>query len=194
MSLTFSETGADATTAKFNKLTDASNSLATATDTNAKRALSAQAEMAKLTNTIDGAAAAQAKIEKGTRTLNAALAQGVITQDEYNRSLGLLKDKYGDVEDAGEGAKKGFAATGIEAASVANHLAKAAAAAYALSPPFRALVNPAIAAGFEASGAALARWPVAMGLLANVLGRVMPLVAQVAVKSHSTPTPCRFQE
>lgn len=181
LSLTFAESGADATTAKFNKLTEASNNLATVTDTNAKRALSAQAAMDKLTLSIDDAAAAQAKIEKGTKTLNAALAQGVITQDQYNESLKLLKEKYSDAGDAGEEASKGFALSGIEAASVANHVKQAALALYALSPAFRAIANPAIAAGLSATGSVLAAMsPYAAALAVNLAGRVLPLLTQVA--------------
>ena len=91
LSLTFSENGADATTGKVNKLAEASTNLATVTDTNAKRALSAQAAFDKLSSQIDETVKAQTAIEKGTRTLNEALDQGIITQDKYNESLALLK-------------------------------------------------------------------------------------------------------
>lgn len=181
LSLTFSENGADATTGKVNKLAEASGSLATVTDTNAKRALSAQAAFDKLTNQIDSAAKAQTAIEKGTRTLNEALAQGVITQEKYNESLALLREKYEGVDDAGDEVTEGFRATGIEAASVANHIKQAAAAAYALSPAFRALVNPLIGAGLSATGAALsAMSPAAAALALNLGQRVAPLLAQIA--------------
>lgn len=181
LSLTFSENGADATTGKVNKLAEASGNLATVTDTNAKRALSAQAAFDKLTNQIDSAAKAQTAIEKGTRTLNEALAQGVITQEKYNESLALLREKYEGVDDAGDEVTEGFRATGIEAASVANHIKQAAAAAYALSPAFRALVNPLIGAGLSATGAALsAMSPAAAALALNLGQRVAPLLAQIA--------------
>lgn len=156
LTISATSTGIDEQTGKLNKLTDASTQLATVTDTNAKRALSAEAAVAKLTNTIDGAAAAQAKIAAGTKTLNDALAQGLITQEKYNQNLALLKEKYGEVGAANDNVKEGFNKTGIEAASVVNHLKQAAEAAYVLSPAFRGLVNAGVATGVTAIGTAAA--------------------------------------
>ncbi|MCK1313714.1 hypothetical protein, partial [Bradyrhizobium sp. 23] len=120
------------------------------------RALSADAAWIKLSNSLDPVAKSQAEIEKGTRTLNDALAQGVITQEKYNQNLALLKEKYGEVGAANDNVKEGFNKTGIEAASVANHLKQAAEAAYVLSPAFRGLVNAGVATGVTAIGAAAA--------------------------------------
>lgn len=156
LTISATSTGIDEQTGKLNKLADASNSLATVTDTNAKRALSAEAAVVKLTNSLDPAAKATAEIEKGTRTLNDALAQGIITQEQYNKNLALLKEKYGEVGAANDNARHGFNKTGIEAASVANHLKQAAEAAYVLSPAFRGLVNAGVTTGIAAIGTAAA--------------------------------------
>ncbi|WP_426528387.1 hypothetical protein [Bradyrhizobium sp. McL0615] len=108
LTISATSTGIDEQTGKLNKLADASNNVAQVTDTNAKRALSAKDALAKLTNQIDDTARAQAQIEKGTRTLNAALAQGIITQDQYNNSLALLNAKYGEVEESSGKAADGL--------------------------------------------------------------------------------------
>lgn len=162
-------------------LGDAAASLATITDTNAKRALSAEAAYQKLSNQIDGAARSASAIERGVRTLDAALAQGVISQDKYNESLAQLKEKYTDTEDASETLSDGFKVTGVEAASVANHIKNLIGVAYVLSPAFRELANPLIAAGIRAGGTALAAMsPFAAALAASLASRVLPLMAQVA--------------
>ncbi|MDH2357689.1 hypothetical protein QCM80_45315 [Bradyrhizobium sp. SSUT112] len=111
LTISATSTGIDEQTGKLNKLADASNSLATVTDTNAKRALSADAAWIKLSNSLDPVAKSQAEIEKGTRTLNDALAQGLITQEKYNANLALLKEKYGEVGAANDNAKEGFSKT-----------------------------------------------------------------------------------
>lgn len=156
LTISATSTGIDEQTGKLNKLSDASTQLATVTDINAKRALSAETALAKLTTTIDGAAASHARIAAGTRTLSDALAQGLITQDKYNQNLALLKEKYGEVGAANDNVKEGFNKTGIEAASVVNHLKQAAEAAYVLSPAFRGLVNAGVKEGFSAIAPAAA--------------------------------------
>lgn len=181
LTISATSTGIDEQTGKLNKLADASNNVAQVTDTNAKRALSAEAAFAKLSTQIDEAARSQAAIEKGTKTLNAALAQGVITQDQYNNSLALLNAKYGDVEESANGAAEGLKISGVEAASVTNHIAKAAAALYAFSPAFRAIADPAIAAGLRASGGALAAMsPVLAGIISYLASGLLPLLGRIA--------------
>lgn len=162
-------------------LSDAAASLATVTDTNAKRALSAESAFKKLANQIDDAAYSASAIERGVRTLDAALAQGIITQDKYNESLGQLKEKYTDTDEANEKLSDGFKVTGVEAASVANHIKNLVGIAYVLSPAFREMANPLIAAGLRASGSALAAMsPFAAAIAASLAARVLPLMAQVA--------------
>lgn len=165
--------GVDQATTSMNKLADSSNNVATVTDTNAKRALSAEAAFRKLTNSIDDTARSQSQIEKGTKTLNDALAQGVITQDKYNESLGLLKEKYADVSAANDNTREGLNLTGIEVASVANHVKQAAEAAYIFSSGFRAMVNPAIASGVSLIGTALGAMGVTASATASVVGPVL---------------------
>lgn len=181
LTLRATSTGIDEQTGKLNKLADASTNVAQVTDTNAKRALSAEAAFSKLTSQIDETARSQAAIEKGTKTLNAALAQGVITQDQYNQSLGLLNAKYSDVEESSAKASEGLKISGVEAASVTTHIAKAAAALYAFSPAFRALADPAIATGLRASGGALAAMsPVLAGVVSYLASGLLPLISRIA--------------
>lgn len=173
--------GVDKATASVAGLKNESAALATVTDTSAKRALSAEAAYKKLASQIDDTARATSAIERGTRTLDAALAQGIITQDKYNESLSQLNDKYKDTGDANTKLSDGFKITGVEAASVANHLVKLTGLAYALSPAFRAFADPAIAAGMRASGVALgAMSPLAATLAVTLAQRVLPLIARVA--------------
>ncbi|WP_256807794.1 hypothetical protein [Bradyrhizobium sp. Bra64] len=195
LTISATSTGIDEQTGKLNKLSDASTQLATVTDINAKRALSTEFALAKLTNTIDGAAASQAKIASGTRTLNDALAQGLITQAKYNENLALLKEKYGEVGAANDHARQGFNKTGIEAASVANHLKQAAEAAYVLSPAFRGLVNAGVATGVTAIGTAAAATTTGIQALgvATVVGaasiaRLGPAFAPIAGAVTATGT------
>lgn len=180
LTISATSTGIDEQTGKLNKLSDASTQLATVTDTNAKRSLSAEAALARLTNTIDGAAASQAKIAAGTKTLNDALAQGIITQEKYNQNLALLKEKYGEVGAANDNAREGFSKTGIEAASVVNHLKQA-------SPAFRGLVNAGVVTGVAAVGTAAAATTTGIQALgaatvtgAAAIGRLGPAFAPIA--------------
>lgn len=187
LTISATSTGIDEQTGKLEKLTAANQNLATVTDTNAKRALSAEAAYAKLSNQIDDTARSQNAIEKGTRTLNDALAQGLITQEKYNQNLALLKEKYGEVGAANDNVKEGFSKTGIEAASVVNHLKQAAEAAYVLSPAFRGLVNAGVATGVTAIGAAAAATTTGIQALgaatvtgAAAIGRLGPAFTPIA--------------
>jgi hypothetical protein len=122
-------------------------------------------------------------------------SQGQITQaliSTVNR-LGTYTDALNDNsralvqinQNSGE-ATRGFASTGIEAASVANHLKTATLAAYALSPSFRALVNPAIAASFKAIGpAAVSAGGVALSALSPLIATVARLALPVTIAVES---------
>jgi hypothetical protein len=184
LTISATATGVDDTTASMNKLADASNNVAQVTDQSATRALSAEAAWTKLNNSLDPVAKSQAAIEKGTETLNAALAQGVITQDQYAASIDQLKDKYSDLGSANDDAKSGFNLTGVEVASTANHIRQAAEAAYLLSPAFRAMVNPAIVSGLGLAGSALAAMgptaSVAASAIGSALAPALMLVLRVA--------------
>lgn len=178
LTISATATGVDETTSSVNKLADSTVALAKVTDTNATRALSAEAAWNKLHNSLDPIAKSQAAIEKATNTLNAALEQGVINQDQYNKSLEQLKDKYSEAGKASEDAGNGFSLAGVEAASIANHIRQAAEAAYILSPAFRAMVNPIIAEGLGLTGKALAAiGPTAEVVAASLVTRLLPALS-----------------
>jgi hypothetical protein len=80
-------TGVDQQTASLNKLADASNTLATATDTNAKRALSAEAAYNRQTLSLVPDARAQIDQARANKTPDSALAQGFITQDDHAKRI-----------------------------------------------------------------------------------------------------------
>jgi len=83
-------------------------------------------------------------------------------------------------------ASRSFALTGIEVANTANHLKLAAGAAYALSPAFRALVNPAIAASFRAIGpAAVSAGGAALSAFGPVIATVGRLALPIAIAVES---------
>lgn len=167
--------GTDQAAASVKNLADQTNNLAQVVDISAKRALSAEGEYKKLVYQIDGGARAAVKMADGTETLNRALEQGVITQDEYNRNLELLKEKYSTVDAANDNVAGGFHSTGLEVASATNHIKTAAVAAYALSPAFRAMVDPAIKAGITATGSALSFLAPYLGAATmEILGRLLP--------------------
>jgi hypothetical protein len=169
--LTISATanGVDQASSSIKKLADESANLATVTDTNAKRALSAEDAFKKLTGQIDDASRAQMQIEKGTRTLNDALAQGVITQEQYNRSLGQLNDKYGDVDAANDNVSKGFRVTGLELMNIGNHVRQAAGLLYVFNTAFRTAVNEAAVTGLGLLGSTFGALGITVGNTAKAI-------------------------
>lgn len=95
-------TGVDPATTSLNNLSDAQQRVAQSggvmaqvTDTSAKRALSADKDMRRLTLTIDEQARANDNIAKATRTLDSAMSQGIIkTQGDYDKKLAQINDRY----------------------------------------------------------------------------------------------------
>lgn len=72
-----------------------------------------------------------------------------------------------------QAAGRSWEMTGIEAANLANHVKTATIALYALSPQFRALVNPAITASVKAMG------PAAASAAGAALSAFSPLLATI---------------
>src|SRR5579864_3641492 len=87
--------GVEDATGKINGLTDAqtrlaagSASVASVTDAVTKRQLSAEEAYRRQTLSVDSNAAAQARLTSAVKTLDAAMAQGVIkSSDEYYQRL-----------------------------------------------------------------------------------------------------------
>jgi hypothetical protein len=124
--------------------------------------------------------AATAKVDADSRMIAsdkafaASQAQIAMALIESGRRLGNYADALNDNRANNVEASRGFALTGIETANLANHLKTAAVAAYALSPAFRGLVNPAITASFRAMG------PAAVSAGGAALSALSPLIATVS--------------
>lgn len=100
----------------------------------------------------------------------------------YSDALNDNSKALAQIAAGGSDASESFLRTGIEAASVANHLKTAALAAYALSPAFRGLVNPAIAASVRAIGpAAASAGGAALSALTPVIATVGRLALPVSI-------------
>lgn len=106
----------------------------------------------------------QQKYAEAQETYRRAVEQGRLTQEQAAQELANVREQlnetsksYLDVSEAANDNARSFGRSGIEIASTANHLKTAAVAAYALSPAFRRLVDPAIATGLRgiAAGAAV---------------------------------------
>lgn len=124
---------------------------------------------------------AQAAVDAITKTIRAS----AVIADQYltvfNRAEQVTRgmtDQVIQLQRAANEAAGGWHMSGLEMASMTNHLKQAAAAAYALSPAFRELVNPVIATGFRAIGhAAAALGPTIAGMLGTALRGVAPLIS-----------------
>lgn len=88
--------GVDAATASLIKLAAAQGRLAVTSDQDAKRVLSSADAYRRQTMAVDETARSHDRIEKATRTADAALQQGLITQSEHAKRLDLIKQKYGE--------------------------------------------------------------------------------------------------
>jgi hypothetical protein len=101
--------------------------------------------------------------------------------EAYNRSQAGIIQGQMQMAAANDNVASSFHITGAQALSVAGHLKTAAAAAYVLSPAFRALVNPAIATGLQVTGGAIAAMsPAAGAVAATILARVVPALSFVS--------------
>ena len=167
--------GFEPTTDKMKKLGVATNEVATVTDIATRRSLSAEEAYNRQTRALDPLAKAQDLIAKATRTATAALEQGIITQDQFAQRVEDITAKYTANADAAKDVGDGFHITGEQAVGAANNIRKAAEAAYLLSPAFRAVVNPAIAAG--------------VGAIGTAFGAASPMIFSVATRLISVLSP-----
>ncbi|MGB3043904.1 MAG: hypothetical protein WBB98_12035 [Xanthobacteraceae bacterium] len=102
-----------------------------------------------------------------------------------NRELVAMQERYVAVIDMSSrsvaASNDNFRMSGLEMASLTRHAKQAAVALYALSPAFRALVNPAITAGVKASNQALvAMGPAAASASLAVVRGFSPVVAAIS--------------
>jgi hypothetical protein len=123
---------------------------------------------------MDKAAAAVDKATRPQKQLSDLINKQIAQMDKLRAQIDPAADAYAKLAAANDNAAKSFQVTGTELLSVAKHLKTATAAAYALSPAFRAMVNPAIAAGVKAIG------PAAASAGATVIGALSPALAVVS--------------
>jgi hypothetical protein len=133
----------------------------------------------------DDVTTSTARAERATAQFERQL-QSTATQYQNNaRATGQLAAandnvarSYKAANDNLREAGRTWADSAVQTAELANHLKLAAVAAYALSPAFRTLVNPAIAGGLSLTGSALAAMSPAAASLAGVIAsRLLPALS-----------------
>ena len=97
-----SSQGLDKLEGELKKVASSADGVTVSFEHASRSQLSAEAAYKRLSSSIDPAYRAQQQIEKGTNTLNRAFQQGVIDQEQYNRSLNQLKTKYTEVSAAND--------------------------------------------------------------------------------------------
>jgi hypothetical protein len=136
---------------------------------------------------------ADARMIAADKAFAASQAQIALALIATGNRLGAYSDALNDNQRAlaqstaqNVEAGRGFAMTGIEVANTANHLKTAAIAAYALSPAFRGLVNPAITASFRAMGpAAVAAGGAALSAFSPLLVTLGRLALPIGIAVES---------
>src|SRR5262249_16687649 len=133
--------GLDQSAAQLKKLAAAHDEAAKAgkahaevSDKEVKQLLSAEASYKRLTYSVDESARSQRDIEKATKTLNSARAQGIITDTEYAKRLQQVNDKYAIAKQSTAGLAQSFGVMQERAAGMAGQLGTAGAAISALGP------------------------------------------------------------
>ena len=123
--------------------------------------------------------AAMARAEMAMQRQMAAIGSYTAAVNDNSRAMAEMIQNSGD-------SSRSFLMTGIEAANVAEKLKLATVAAYALSPSFRALVNPAITASFRAMGpAAVSAAGAAFTAFSPLLTTIGRLALPIAVATES---------
>ncbi|WP_170245989.1 phage tail length tape measure family protein [Methylobacterium gnaphalii] len=101
---------ANAAATSQTNLGQAADQAATVTEQASRRQLSAASAFNKLEASIDPVVRAQQALERGTRTAERALSQGVIGADSYARALSLLEARYASVSSAAQRSAQSVAA------------------------------------------------------------------------------------
>jgi hypothetical protein len=101
--------------------------------------------------------------------------------ETYNRAMGQQLALMNRLDVANDNNVRGVAMSGFEMANLANHVKSATVALYALSPAFRAMVNPAITASAKATSQALvAMGPAASSATLAVVRGLSPIAAAIS--------------
>lgn len=89
-----SSEGLDKVEGELRKLTSTTDGVSVSFEKASRSQLSAEAAYKRLSASIDPTDRAQQQITRSTSTLDRALKQGIITQDEYAKRLGQIREKY----------------------------------------------------------------------------------------------------
>jgi hypothetical protein len=87
--------GLDKVTADVNKLADAQQNVAVVSDQSAKRVLSLEDAWKKQTLRLDETARSQANLSREMKTADAALREGIATQEQHAIRIDQINQKYG---------------------------------------------------------------------------------------------------
>ncbi|MFG1349097.1 phage tail length tape measure family protein [Xanthobacter autotrophicus] len=144
--------GMDKVQGDLNKVADAQRrvsetgeTMATVTDTTSKRQLSAANAVDRLRKAVDEEYRAQQAYLAGQRSLDRAMAQGIITQEEHGRILGQLSTKYAAAKTSNdnfaEGAAGGAKLAAHEVQNLTFQLNDAATMLASGSNPFQVIAT-----------------------------------------------------
>jgi hypothetical protein len=187
ISIEGSQKGVPELTDGLKKLSAEQGNVVAISDKQQRAHLSVAAALEKQQRQLDITYRSTQQFEKAQRDLDQAQQQGLLTAQRYAELSSLNAARMNDQTKAADDNTKaandnaeGWRLSGVEMASITNHAKQAAAAAYVLSPAFRALVNPAIAVGMRATGTALAAMgPTAGTVAAEVGSRLIPALSFV---------------
>lgn len=148
--------------------------------------------MQLVTTSLGKAAVATADLTKSSDALTisqdkvtarfAMMSRAIEMQNRQAATYAQLNDRLSDsvaaMNDTAAASSRSFGLSNIEIASTANHMKQATLAAYALSPAFRNMVNPAITASFRALGPAAVS---AGGAALSALSPVLAMASRIAL-------------
>lgn len=103
--------------------------------------LSAQNAYNRLSSSIDPAEKAQQQLTKGTSTLDKALQQGIINQDDYQKRLGQLKERYNAAGTANDNFVKGTKSARYELINLSRQVQDVGVSLASGQSPFTVLVQ-----------------------------------------------------
>jgi Prophage tail length tape measure protein len=114
--------GLDKLTADLTKLAGAQENVAVVSEKTAKATLSVDAAWKRSQLRLDEVARSQDNFARATKIADAALAQGIATQEQYARQLGLINERYGQVATSSKQMIAGMTAAGDAGAVASNKM------------------------------------------------------------------------
>lgn len=117
-----SSEGLDKLEGELRKIAATTDGVSVSFEKASRSQLSAQNAYNRLSASIDPADKAQQQIAKGTSILDKAFQQGVISQDDYQKRIGQLKERYGSAVTANDNFIKGAKATRYELINLSRQL------------------------------------------------------------------------